>query len=221
MTKKHKTLILSLTIAAVLAVGFFVLQFSREAEKSSSPTIFDSTEENIIGAGLEENGNFGLSSLILEENPDEALEKLPYGGGFTLPNEVLMQNGSSGKLTIPRIGVYAGVFENEDVMEAMSKGVAHFPSTSNWNGNVGLSAHNWTQSGIGAYFKSLKYLAKGDEIIYETALGKKTYIVSEIREINVNDWSLLGRTDDNRLTLITCVNGKPDKRLCLQAAEKI
>ena len=33
------------------------------------------------------------------------------------------------------------------------------------------------------------------------------------------DWSWLGRTADNRLTLTTCVTGKPDKRFLVQAVQ--
>jgi hypothetical protein len=105
-------------------------------------TMFDGrtnyAKENIIGPELENSGTPEPSSLILTENPNKAVQKLNFGSGFTLPEQTAMKNGSSGILSIPRIGVYAGVFESEDVMEAMSKGVAHFPSTNNWNGNVGL-----------------------------------------------------------------------------------
>ena len=40
-----------------------------------------------------------------------------------------------------------------------------------------------------------------------------------IKVINETDWSLLESTDDNRLTLITCVKGQSSKRLCVQAIE--
>jgi LPXTG-site transpeptidase (sortase) family protein len=218
LRKNTKILLAGLTAIITLAVSFFIVRVIAYENKLKIPIeskIYDSLSENIIGEDAEK------LTPQLSENPDSLWENLQYDGNFTLPEKAVMQNGSTGILTIPRIGVSANVFENEDVMEAMSKGAAHFPSTSNWNGNVGLSAHNWTETGAGAYFKSLKYLEKGDELIYETALGIRTYVVSSIQEINQSDWSLLGRTEDNRLTLITCVNGKPDKRLCVQAIEKI
>ena len=37
--------------------------------------------------------------------------------------------------------------------------------------------------------------------------------------IDETDWSYLQETEDNRLTLITCVKGQSDKRLCVQAVE--
>ena len=36
---------------------------------------------------------------------------------------------------------------------------------------------------------------------YQTALGTRTYKVSEIKEIEETDWSMLGRTEDNRIGL--------------------
>ena len=37
--------------------------------------------------------------------------------------------------------------------------------------------------------------------------------------IEETDFSYLKSTDDNRITLITCVSGQKEKRLCVQAVE--
>ena len=37
--------------------------------------------------------------------------------------------------------------------------------------------------------------------------------------IEETDWSYLQETEDNRITLITCVANKPKNRLCVQAVE--
>ena len=99
----------------------------------------------------------------------------------------------------------------------MKKGVGHLPSTSCWNGNIGLVGHN---RGTNDYFGDLKNLEIGDEMTYTTNLGTRTYIVKSITKISDTDWSRLQYTSDNRLTLITCVEDVPDKRLCIQAVEK-
>ncbi|MCL2433263.1 MAG: sortase, partial [Clostridia bacterium] len=57
----------------------------------------------------------------------------------------------------------------------------------------------------------------GDTIIYTTALGTRAYAVTVAREIAETDWSYLGRTEDDRITLITCISGKPHSRLVVQA----
>ena len=38
-------------------------------------------------------------------------------------------------------------------------------------------------------------------------------------EIEDTDWSKLSKTEDNRITLITCVRNVPTKRYCVQAVE--
>ena len=62
-------------------------------------------------------------------------------------------------------------------------------------------------------------LEAGDTLTYQTAQGERQYQVTEVREIAGDDWSYLSRTDDNRITMITCITGKPDLRLMVQAKE--
>ncbi|MCL2579109.1 MAG: sortase [Oscillospiraceae bacterium] len=138
-------------------------------------------------------------------------------GGFTLP--VAMDGESIGVLTIPDIGLSVRVYEAENEMEAMEKGLAHFRHTSAWEGNTGLSGHNVNFDGSPGYFLNLYRLRPGAVIRYETAHGMREYAVETIREIPETDWSMLGRTEDNRVTLITCITGKPALRLVVQAVE--
>ena len=95
--------------------------------------------------------------------------------------------------------------------------VGHFENTEYLYGNVGLAAHN---RGFPInYFTKLKELVKGDEIIYKTQFGEKRYKVVLSKIITDTDWSYLQQTDKNTITLITCVENKPNKRLCVQAIE--
>ena len=64
-------------------------------------------------------------------------------------------------------------------------------------------------------------MQNGDKIKYVSFLGTKEYIVDNIVEISETDWSLLQDTEDNKLTLITCIKNKPFSRLCVQATEVI
>ena len=69
------------------------------------------------------------------------------------------------------------------------------------------------------YFGKLKDLQIGDEIIYKTKYGTKKYKVYVKTIIKDTDWSYLRNTEDNRITLITCVENKPELRRCIQALE--
>ncbi len=133
---------------------------------------------------------------------------------FTLPESMTNDNGSIGTVTIPAVGIQMNVFETDDAMEDMRKGATHFKSTSAWNGNIGLSGHNYKNQ-----FGPLTGIVVGDTISYETSLGTRYYSVSTVQTINDDDWSYLGRTNDNRITLITCVEGADDKRLVVQGKE--
>lgn len=157
----------------------------------------------------------------LTSDPDAiwTAEAAPTHGGFTLP--VAMDDSSIGVLTIPDLGLSVRVYESDDQMEAMTKGAAHFKSTSAFDGNVGLSAHNINFDGSAGYFLNIHKLKPGAVIRYKTALGEREYKVETVTEIAETDWSYLGRTQDNRITLITCISGKPALRLCIQAVEKI
>ena len=96
--------------------------------------------------------------------------------------------------------------------------VGHFDNTSKWQGNVGLAAHN--RGYPINYFAKLKELVQGDELIYKTEYGTKKYIIELTTIIEDTDWSYLQDTEENKITLITCVENIPNERLCIQAIEK-
>lgn len=66
------------------------------------------------------------------------------------------------------------------------------------------------------YFARLKELEIGDEVIYKTNEGTKTYSINIITTIEDTDWSFLQKTKEDKITLITCVENVPNKRRCLQ-----
>ena len=158
------------------------------------------------------------------ETPDTVWEQdaVATYNAFTLPEKAMLdeENGSIGILSIPALGLSVNVYEAEDEMEAMSRGVAHFKSTSAYDGNVGLSAHNINFDGTDGYFKNLHTLKTGDTVSYKTALGEREYEVSLVKTISETDWSYLSRSTENRLTMVTCISGKPTQRVLVQAVQK-
>lgn len=140
---------------------------------------------------------------------------------YTLPEDTELDDGSIGILSIPKLNLSAPVYETEagGEIETMTKGIAHFAVTSAWDGNIGLCSHNVAPAGAVAYFRDIYKLQTGDSLSYKTALGEREYKVSTVKEIPEDDWSALTRTEDNRLTLVTCITGKPTMRLLVQAVE--
>ncbi len=116
------------------------------------------------------------------------------------------------KIIIPKINLEANI-KNGTTQDILEKNVGHFETTSIFNGNVGLAAHN------NSFFRNIKNLEIGDEIFYISRLGKRQYKVSEVKKIQETDWSKLNQTTENKITLITCVKNIPYLRLCVQAIE--
>ena len=59
----------------------------------------------------------------------------------------------------------------------------------------------------------------GDIITYQTNFFIRNYKVDNIQTVLETDWSLLQETEQNKLTLVTCVANKKLQRLCVQATE--
>lgn len=121
------------------------------------------------------------------------------------------------KIKIPKISLEASISEGTE-KEVMDKYVGHFEETSKENGNIGLAAHN--RGYAVNYFARIKELKEGDEIIYKYNDFEKTYTVIENKIIKDTDWEDLEETEENKITLITCVENEPEYRRCIQGIEK-
>ena len=134
----------------------------------------------------------------------------------TLTEDFKLSNGAVGRISIPAIGIKNYYLWEGETTASMRKGVAHFSSTSVWDGNVGVCGHN---RGSTYVIGKIKDLDEGDKITYTTSQGTRTYKVETVAKIKNDDWSYLGTTSDNRITLITCVAGDSSHRWCVQAVE--
>ena len=124
-------------------------------------------------------------------------------------------NGSLGTLKIPSIGLSVGLYEGTGTAP-LRKGAGHFEGTSIWNGNVPLAGHN---RGVNEHFGKIHTLRQGDTVTLTTALGTRTYAVSSVAKVSVNDVSGLNPTSVNMVTLYTCVMNQPAYRWCVKAVE--
>lgn len=127
------------------------------------------------------------------------------------------ENVEKWQIEIPTISLIANISEGT-TKEVLNQYVGHFENTSKQQGNIGLAAHN---RGYDVnYFKDLKLLKEGDEIKYSYNGFEKTYEVEKCRIIKDTEWEFLEETEENMLTLITCVENQPEYRRCVQAVEK-
>lgn len=102
--------------------------------------------------------------------------------------------------------------------ETIGKYVGHFEDTSYLDGNVCLCSHN--RASPAAFFANLKNAKNGMEIEYITKYETKKYEISEIKKIEETDLTVLKPMEDNRITLITCVEEQRNLRLCVIGVEK-
>lgn len=123
-----------------------------------------------------------------------------------------------GILTIEKIGLKATIKEGSD-SSILKDYIGHIENTATYDGNVGLAAHN--RGNQYSYFARINELENGDIITYRTKFFTRNYKVDNIQSILETDWSLLQDTEQNRLTLITCIANKRVQRLCVQATEVV
>ena len=161
-------------------------------------------------------GSSGGSGGVLPATPLTPDTPSYQPPAYTSVNGMAYKDGSIGAVKIPSLGINMKVWEGE-TSQSMSKGLAHYSSTSGWDGNVGVCGHN---RGAKYVIGDIKDLKQGDIITYTTIHGTRTYQVVLVKVIANNDWSYLQYTSDNRITLTTCLANHPESRVVVQAVEK-
>ncbi|WP_326835429.1 sortase [Amycolatopsis rhabdoformis] len=110
-------------------------------------------------------------------------------------------------LEIPRLHLQQVVLEGA-APEQTASGPGHVPGTSG-PGQPGNSAIVGRFSGYGAPFAELRDLRKGDELVVATTQGKSVYTVTTSADRDLDEDRDYGRTDDDRLTLVTSASWWP------------
>ena len=147
--------------------------------------------------------------------PPNISSTLPSAPRITEPS--FFADGSMGRLTIPAISLQNARIFHGVTYSVIDNHIGHFPSTSAWDGNVGLAAHNGGRAG---YFQRINQLRVGDEIRLETPNGVRVYHVASTHTIHETDFELLRWSSDNRIVLITCIaGGRRDMRFAVVAVE--
>lgn len=159
----------------------------------------------------------GGSNVQNSSIPNSTAQQIVSGtSGYTEVTSDLYYSGNHlGRLQIPSIGVDVKVYQGTGDA-SLAKGVGHFTDTSIWDGNVALAGHN---RGVNTYFGQIHTLKSGDKITLTTKLGTRTYAVSSVYKIDVNDTSGTNAASSNQLTLITCVKNQSAYRWCVRAVE--
>ena len=135
--------------------------------------------------------NKDAESIQIGDNSD--LDDTPLEN---IEQDIIHYDDEIGTLTIPDILLDNAPIRESVELSTLSETIGHFPSTSIYEGNVGLASHN--SGSQGDFFKNLKKIKIGSEIFYQTNYGTKRYVVTTKEVISEEDWSYLQETDDNR-----------------------
>lgn len=120
-----------------------------------------------------------------------------------------------GILNIPKIDLKVIIKEGTD-MKTLRHSVGHFKDTPMpWeNGNSAIAGHR--QYTYGEFFNRVDEIEIGDLIEIQTLHGKINYKVIKKEVIEATQMEVLDNTDEDCLTIITCVKGG-QKRVALLA----
>lgn len=162
--------------------------------------------------------NFLLIQIVgLKEKQNATVEvKLSKWKEEKQQTQQVVEDEAVWKIRIPKINLSAEIRDGT-TSEIINSYVGHFKETAYETGNIGLAAHN--EGYKENYFENLEQLKIDDKIEYQKGNFKKEYQVIQNTIIEESDWTYLRKTEDNRITLITCVANNPDKRRCVQAIE--
>ena len=196
------TFIISISIFFIINFCFSGVEFL--SQKASLKAGFSVNQNNVETSDIQNSNNKITSNSQNQENIDNYIGQTQYKSG-------------NWYIEIPVISLKAEIQEGT-TKEIMDKYVGHFEETSNWIGNIGLAAHN--RGYENNYFANIKKLKEGDIINYCYNNTVRKYVVEKQTIITDTDWTYLEDTEENTLTLITCVENEPKYRRCVQAIEE-
>ena len=135
---------------------------------------------------------------------------------ITYEKEEKLENDLIRILKIEKIGLKATVKEGSN-SKILKDYIGHIEGTSLYDGNICLAAHN--RGNKYSYFARLNELKNGDIVKYTTNFYTREYKINSIKTIFETDLTILENTNENKITMITCIKNKRNQRLCVQAVQ--
>lgn len=114
-------------------------------------------------------------------------------------------------VSIPALNINSGIarFPLNGIswtIRPWEQGIGHLEGTG-WfsdGGNIALAGHSVMPDSTPGIFSQLHLMNVGDEIVVEAGDGQRSYTVTSIGNIPINDLTVLYPTGGERLTLVTC-----------------
>ena len=143
-----------------------------------------------------------VSYVIVDAHTYQAMETYRFHAAPPRRGELpraLADGEIIGQIHVPRIGINVMVVQG-DSAPILRRAVGHVPGTAlpGERGNVALAGHRDT------FFRPLREIRPGDQILMQTPAGQFSYSVDSARVVPPNDVSVLQPSEATELTLITC-----------------
>jgi sortase A len=135
---------------------------------------------------------------VASPNPDQSLWSAgriaSYAASFAEDASEVV-----GVFAIPRLGLEVPLYESVSELH-MDRGIARIAGTAapGQFGNMGIAGHR------DGYFRVLKDIKFGDELILTSAQGPQTYLVQQLMIVDPSAVEVLEPTDETAITLVTC-----------------
>lgn len=189
MLKRKLVGIVFIVIGLSIISSALFMRYSADRKQKAIMNAFENTLEN-IDKNLSQDNSGQSAGGNSETSP-----------GAKPPSEDI--NSAIGIMKIPKIDLKVAVAEGIDD-ETLKYAVGHFVGTAmpGEKGNFSVAGHrSYTYS---EYFNRLDELKLGDDIIVKTKNGEFTYKVYEIKVVEPTEISVLDKTKDATVTLVTC-----------------
>ena len=104
-----------------------------------------------------------------------------------------------GLFSIPRLDLEVPLYDKASDLH-MDRGIARIEGTSQPGaaGNMGIAGHR------DGYFRVLKDIKFGDELIVTSVNGPQTYVVEQLMIVDPSSVEVLDQTEETAITLVTC-----------------
>jgi sortase A len=148
--------------------------------------------------------NWRLDHAANFSRPLPSIARKPAASGSALtveqPRLTTVAMGSAiGRIEISRIGIAAIIVEGTSA-RSLRRAVGHIPGTAlpGEQGNVAIAGHRDT------FFRALRSVREGDEILLTTPDGSYRYVVDSTTIFAPDDAEALADSNEAILTLVTC-----------------
>ncbi|RLA29168.1 MAG: hypothetical protein DRR11_15675 [Gammaproteobacteria bacterium] len=135
---------------------------------------------------------------VSTEPPDQSL----WSSGRIASYAASLNDDTSeviGLFSIPRLDLEVPLYDDASDLH-MDRGIARISGTSQPGeaGNMGIAGHR------DGYFRVLKDIKFGDELIVTSVNGPQTYRVEQLMIVDPSSVEVLDQTEETAITLVTC-----------------